>query len=31
MTTGCADRPVDAAIAGIVDEVDLTPRAKRST
>jgi microcompartment protein CcmK/EutM len=23
MTTGCADRPVDAAIAGIVDDVDL--------
>jgi microcompartment protein CcmK/EutM len=25
MATGCADRPVDAAVAGIVDEVDLTP------
>lgn len=31
MTTGCADRPVDAAIAGIVDEVDLTPRVKRGS
>jgi microcompartment protein CcmK/EutM len=25
MAAGCADRPVDAAVAGIVDEVDLTP------
>lgn len=24
MATGCADRPVDAAIAGVVDEVDLS-------
>ena len=23
MVTGCTDRPVDAAIAGIVDEIDL--------
>ncbi|MGH9319596.1 MAG: EutN/CcmL family microcompartment protein [Vicinamibacteria bacterium] len=23
MASGCADRPVDAAIAGIVDEVDV--------
>ena len=23
MASGCADRPVDAAIAGIVDEVDM--------
>ncbi len=23
MVEGCADRPVDAAIAGIVDEIDL--------
>jgi microcompartment protein CcmK/EutM len=25
MATGCADRPVDAAVAGIVDEVDVPP------
>lgn len=25
MACGCNDRPVDAAVAGIVDEVDLTP------
>lgn len=25
MACGCTDRPVDAAVAGIVDEVDLTP------
>ena len=31
MATGCADRPVDAAIAGIVDEVDLAPRGKRGS
>jgi microcompartment protein CcmK/EutM len=31
MASGCADRPVDAAIAGIVDEVDLAPRAKRGS
>ena len=24
MAAGCADRPVDAAVAGIVDAVDLT-------
>jgi microcompartment protein CcmK/EutM len=29
MASGCADRPVDAAVAGIVDEVDL-PSAGRS-
>jgi microcompartment protein CcmK/EutM len=29
MATGCADRPVDAAVAGIVDEVDL-PESGRS-
>jgi microcompartment protein CcmK/EutM len=29
MATGCADRPVDAAVAGIVDEVDL-PKSGRS-
>ena len=28
MASGCADRPVDAAVAGIVDEVDLA-RPKR--
>ncbi len=28
MTSGCADRPVDAAIAGIVDEVDLAPAGR---
>ncbi|HXV65148.1 MAG TPA: EutN/CcmL family microcompartment protein [Vicinamibacteria bacterium] len=26
MATGCADRPVDAAIAGIVDEIDYAAR-----
>lgn len=25
MASGCTDRPVDAAVTGIVDEVDLTP------
>lgn len=25
MAAGCADRPVDAAVAGIVDAIDLTP------
>ncbi len=25
MVEGCADRPIDAAIAGIVDDVDLLP------
>ena len=25
MASGCADRPVDAAIVGVVDDVDLTP------
>jgi microcompartment protein CcmK/EutM len=25
MASGCTDRPVDAAIAGVVDEVDLPP------
>jgi microcompartment protein CcmK/EutM len=32
MATGCADRPVDAAIAGIVDEVDVAApsRPKRT-
>ncbi len=28
MASGCADRPVDAAVAGIVDEVDLTPAGR---
>jgi ethanolamine utilization protein EutN len=28
MASGCADRPVDAAVAGIVDEIDL-PSAHR--
>ncbi|HSF17810.1 MAG TPA: EutN/CcmL family microcompartment protein [Vicinamibacteria bacterium] len=26
MATGCTDRPVDAAIAGIVDEIDYAAR-----
>lgn len=25
MASGCTDRPVDAAVTGVVDEVDLTP------
>ncbi len=25
MVAGCTDRPVDAAIAGIVDDIDLLP------
>ncbi|TDI34609.1 MAG: ethanolamine utilization protein EutN [Acidobacteria bacterium] len=25
MVEGCSDRPVDAAIAGIVDDIDLLP------
>ena len=25
MVCGCTDRPVDAAIAGIVDDIDLMP------
>jgi microcompartment protein CcmK/EutM len=29
MASGCADRPVDAAVAGIVDEVDLPPSGRR--
>jgi len=28
MASGCADRPVDAAVAGIVDEVDLPPSGR---
>lgn len=30
MASGCADRPVDAAIAGIVDEVDMPVGGKGS-
>jgi len=25
MVSGCTDRPVDAAIAGVIDDVDLSP------
>jgi len=28
MASGCAERPVDAAVAGIVDEVDLPPSGR---
>jgi len=28
MASGCGDRPVDAAVAGIVDEVDLSSAGK---
>ena len=29
MVTGCTDRPVDAAIAGIVDELDVVPKGPK--